>query len=102
MAKKRVEKTVKAVKKTKQKVSSKKQKNNLNSGRVINKKLRFTGKELIFFLSLFVIFVVFNVAIDNEVWDSFLRLGVLIFGSISVAILISYLILWFMKKIKRK
>ena len=66
------------------------------------KKFRTVFRRFLFFLILFVIFLVLYYATSNELWNSFLGMGALIFGFISAALLIVLLILWFLKLMKKK
>jgi len=56
---------------------------------------------LVFFLILFIISLVLNMAISNEMWSKLFGMLALITGFVSVAFLLVLLILWFMRLMKK-
>ncbi len=64
-------------------------------------RINLVARRLIFFVILFVLSLVLNVAISNEIWKNLFAMLTLIFGFVSLAFLIVLLILWFMKIIRK-
>ena len=79
-----------------------KKKGNVKSSAVPSKnKFRMVFRRFIFFLIFFVLFLVLYFATSSEMWVNFFGLAAIIFGFISVALLIVLLVLWFLKLMKK-
>ncbi|MCK5624353.1 hypothetical protein KAI04_00745 [Candidatus Pacearchaeota archaeon] len=85
----------------KKKVSKKKSSSKSTKGLNNQKKLEMVFRRLVFFLIFFILFLVLGFVTSNELWSNFFGIAKLIFGFISVALLIVLLILWFLKIMKK-
>jgi len=73
-----------------------------NSKEAYNKKINFVLKNLIFFASLFLIVFILSLIFQNELFQNIFSLLIIIFGSISGALVIALLVFIFLKILKKK